>query len=101
MKQPRSKHKYVPIGYKLMLTYIFFIIIPVSVIGFVSHSMYNDSLREHTSSNIKGTLLQIRDNIDYKMGKLSGYQHSYIVIMISIGICEAMKKAGRIMTGCL
>ncbi|MEK4041215.1 sensor histidine kinase [Paenibacillus sp. FSL F4-0122] len=70
MKQPRRKHKYVPIGYKLMLTYIFFIIIPVSVIGFVSHSMYNDSLREHTSSNIKGTLLQIRDNIDYKMGEV-------------------------------
>lgn len=40
------------------------------MIGFVSHSMYNDSLREHTSSNIKGTLLQIRDNIDYKMGEV-------------------------------
>ncbi|MDQ0087063.1 two-component system sensor histidine kinase YesM [Paenibacillus anaericanus] len=71
MKLPRRRHKYVPIGYKLMLTYMFFIIIPVSVIGLVSHSMYNDSLREHTSTNVKGTLLQIRDNIDYKMDEVT------------------------------
>lgn len=50
---------------------MFFIIIPVSVIGLVSHSMYNDSLREHTSTNVKGTLLQIRDNIDYKMDEVT------------------------------
>lgn len=67
----RSRHKYVPIGYKLMLTYMFFIIIPISLIGFVSHSMYNDSLREHINTNIKGTLLQIRDNIDYKMDEVT------------------------------
>lgn len=69
--QQTKRHKYIPIGYKLMLTYMFFIIIPVSVIGFVSHSMYNDSLRAHTSTNIKGTLLQIRDNIDYKMNEVT------------------------------
>lgn len=67
----RRRHKYVPIGYKLMLTYMFFIIIPISLIGFVSHSMYNDSLREHINTNIKGTLLQIRDNIDYKMDEVT------------------------------
>lgn len=67
----RRRHKYVPIGYKLMLTYMFFIIIPVSLIGFVSHSMYNNSLREHIDTNIKGTLLQIRDNIDYKMNEVT------------------------------
>lgn len=60
-----------PIGYKLMLTYMFFIIIPISLIGFVSHSMYNESLREHINTNIKGTLLQIRDNIDYKMDEVT------------------------------
>ncbi|MNO19488.1 Sensor histidine kinase YehU [compost metagenome] len=67
----RRRYKYVPIGYKLMLTYMFFIIIPVSLIGFVSHSMYNNSLREHIDTNIKGTLLQIRDNIDYKMNEVT------------------------------
>jgi two-component system sensor histidine kinase YesM len=33
--------------------------------------MYNDSLREHINTNIKGTLLQIRDNIDYKMDEVT------------------------------
>ncbi|GGH14427.1 sensor histidine kinase [Paenibacillus segetis] len=71
MKLQQKKHKYMPIGYKLMLTYMFCIIIPISVIGVVSHSMYNESLREHTSTNVKGTLLQLRDNIDYKMEEIT------------------------------
>ncbi|MCG7406220.1 sensor histidine kinase [Paenibacillus sp. ACRRX] len=62
---------YLPIGYKLMLTYMLFIIIPVSVIGFVSHSMYEDSIRKHTRTNIQGTLLQIRDNIEYRMQEIT------------------------------
>jgi two-component system sensor histidine kinase YesM len=33
--------------------------------------MYNNSLREHINTNIKGTLLQIRDNIDYKMNEVT------------------------------
>ncbi|WP_438349098.1 cache domain-containing sensor histidine kinase [Paenibacillus sp. FA6] len=64
----QKKPKYIPFGYKLMLTYLVFVIIPVIAIGFFSHSMYQDSIRKQTSSNIQGTLLQIRDNIEYKMG---------------------------------
>lgn len=62
-----KKPKYIPFGYKLMLTYMVFVIIPVIAIGFFSHSMYQDSIRKQTRSNIQGTLLQIRDNIEYKM----------------------------------
>ncbi|MHA0857884.1 sensor histidine kinase [Paenibacillus sp. CMAA1364] len=64
----QKKPKYIPFGYKLMLTYLVFVIIPVIAIGFFSHSMYQDSIRKQTKSNINGTLLQIRDNIEYKMG---------------------------------
>lgn len=67
MNEQRSKFRYLPIGYKLMLTYMVFIIVPVLVIGLVSHSMYDQSIRKHTRNNIQGTLLQIRDNIEYKM----------------------------------
>mgnify|MGYP001476117390 CR=1 FL=1 len=62
-----KKAKYIPFGYKLMLTYLVFVIIPVIAIGFFSHSMYQDSIRKQTNINIHGTLLQIRDNIEYKM----------------------------------
>lgn len=67
MNEQRPKIRYLPIGYKLMLTYMVFIIVPVLVIGLVSHSMYDQSIRKHTRNNIQGTLLQIRDNIEYKM----------------------------------
>lgn len=70
MNEQRAKLRYLPIGYKLMLTYMLFIIIPVLVIGLVSHSMYDQSIRKHTRTNIQGTLLQIRDNIEYKMQDL-------------------------------
>ncbi|MCY9543981.1 sensor histidine kinase [Paenibacillus alvei] len=70
MNEQRAKFRYLPIGYKLMLTYMLFIIIPVLVIGLVSHSMYDQSIRKHTRTNIQGTLLQIRDNIEYKMQDL-------------------------------
>lgn len=62
-----KKSKYIPFGYKLMLTYLVFVIIPVIAIGFFSHNMYQNSMREQTRSNIQGTLLQTRDNIEYKM----------------------------------
>ena len=62
-----KKRMYLPIGFKLMLTYMLFIVIPVIVIGYVSNSMYQNSIRTQTENNIRGTLLQIRDNIEYKL----------------------------------
>ncbi|MFD0717191.1 sensor histidine kinase [Paenibacillus sp. GCM10027626] len=62
----RTKHRYIPIGYKLMLSYMIFIIILVSVNGYVTQSMYDTSMRKQTRTNLQGTLLQIRDNVAYK-----------------------------------
>jgi len=58
--------RYIPIGYKLMISYMVFILILVSVNGYVSHSMYDASMHKQTRSNIQGTMLQIRDNVAYK-----------------------------------
>lgn len=62
----RNQRGYIPIGYKLMMSYLIFIIILVTVNGYVSHSMYDSSMREQTSGNIQSTLVQIRDNVAYK-----------------------------------
>jgi len=67
MQVQTKKRMYIPIGFKLMLTYMLFIVIPVIVIGYVSNSMYQNSIRTQTENNIRGTLLQIRDNIEYKL----------------------------------
>lgn len=62
---------YIPIGYKLMLSYMIFIVILVSVNGYVSNSMYNTSIRKQTKQNIQGTMLQIRDNVSYKTNDIT------------------------------
>jgi len=68
MPTPNAERtKFIPFGYKLMLTYMVFIIIPVIAIGYFSHTMYQDSIRKQTRSNIQGTITQIKDNIEYKM----------------------------------
>ena len=45
MKMMR-KYRYLPFGYKLMLSYCVFIIIPVIVISFFANSVYVKSIRE-------------------------------------------------------
>jgi len=64
--EKRKRLGYMPIGYKLMLSYLVFIIILITVNGYVSHSMYDRSMRNQTDANIKNTLIQIRDNVSYK-----------------------------------
>ncbi|WP_435922156.1 sensor histidine kinase [Paenibacillus sp. DYY-L-2] len=61
------KGRFIPFGYKLMLTYMVFVILPVIAIGYFSHAMYQESIRGQTRSNMQGTLKQIKDNIEYKL----------------------------------
>ncbi|QMV45071.1 sensor histidine kinase [Cohnella cholangitidis] len=49
-----------------MLSYMIFIIILVSVNGYVTNSMYNNSIRKQSRTNIQATITQIKDNITYK-----------------------------------
>lgn len=67
MKEKKRQRHYIPFGYKLMLTYMFFIVIPVIAIGFFSNAMYQESIRKHAQTNLQGTLQQMRDNIQYKL----------------------------------
>ncbi|WP_372663446.1 sensor histidine kinase [Cohnella sp.] len=59
--------KYMPFGYKLMLSYSVLIIIPVLLVGYIANSIFVNSIREQTRSNIQGTLQLMMDNIAYKM----------------------------------
>lgn len=63
----QNRQKYLPFGYKLMLSYFVLIIIPVLLIGYSANSIFVNSIREQTRSNIQGTLQQMKDNISYKM----------------------------------
>lgn len=82
---PNRSPRYLPFGYKLMLTYLVFILIPVLAIGYFSHTLYQESIRKQTRSNIQGTLLQIRDNLEYKIADVervsSMLYHDYTLVM--------------------
>ncbi|WP_338068697.1 sensor histidine kinase [Paenibacillus nanensis] len=69
MKMMR-KYRYLPFGYKLMLSYCVFIVIPVLVIGYIANSIYVKSIREQMESSANGTLSQINDNVSYKIEDL-------------------------------
>ena len=62
-----SRKRYLPFGYKLMLSYCVLIIIPVLLVGYVANSVFVSSIREQTRTNIQGTLRQMAANIGYKM----------------------------------
>ncbi|MGG3309030.1 sensor histidine kinase [Paenibacillus lautus] len=62
-----KKLGYIPIGYKLMLTFTIFILLLVFVNFYILHSMYDETMRKQTRVNIQGTLKQIRDNVAYKV----------------------------------
>ncbi|MDQ6419497.1 histidine kinase [Paenibacillus sp. LHD-117] len=61
------RYRYMPFGYKLMLSYCLFIVIPVIVIGYFANSIYIKSIREQIESSVNGTLIQISDNVSYKI----------------------------------
>lgn len=63
----RKRLGYLPIGYKLMLTFLLFILLLVSANFYISQTMYDDTMRKQTRVNIQGTLIQIRDNVAYKV----------------------------------
>lgn len=60
---------YIPFGYKLLLTYFLFVLIPVLVLGGYSYQSSIKSTHEQTRQNLQGTLSQMRDNIVYKMNE--------------------------------
>lgn len=65
--RPLQRFRYMPFGYKLMLSYCLFIVIPVVVIGYFANSIYIKSIREQIESSVNGTLDQVSDNVSYKI----------------------------------
>jgi len=66
-----TSRRYLPLGYKLMLSYSAFIVLPIALLGYIANSVFVGSFQEHTRSTIQGTLQQIVDNIE---GKTADFQ---------------------------
>jgi len=65
--QSNRVRRFLPFGYKLMLSYSLFTMIPVLIVGFFAHAISIESIRKNTSNSVLGTLAQLNENIAYKL----------------------------------
>ncbi len=65
MKQ--RQRRFFPFSYKLLVSYLLLVIIPVMAIGFYSYTSLVESEMDRTKNNLQVTLQQINDNIKYKL----------------------------------
>ncbi|MBE9912506.1 HAMP domain-containing protein [Paenibacillus donghaensis] len=63
----KGKRRYFSFGYKLMISYIVLLIVPVAFVGAFAYNTSVESIHTQTKANIRGTLKQIQDNIHYKV----------------------------------
>lgn len=66
-KRMNPRMKFIPFGWKLFISYLVFIILPVVILGYTANSILVDSMRTQTITNLQGTLAQMRDNVSYKL----------------------------------
>ncbi len=57
------KRPYIRFGYKLLISYLLVVIIPLTIIGVMTYQSSVQSIKNLARTNISGTLQQIRDNI--------------------------------------
>ncbi|UKS25679.1 sensor histidine kinase [Paenibacillus sp. HWE-109] len=66
-KASAEEHKFIPFGYKLMISYLVLTLIHVLVFGYFANWIFVDSARKKTSDNVQAALSQMKDNIRFKM----------------------------------
>ncbi|MDR9854645.1 sensor histidine kinase [Paenibacillus sp. VCA1] len=56
-----------PFGMKLFISYLFLIIVPIFIFGYIANTILVDLYGKQMNTNLTGTMAQIRDNINYKL----------------------------------
>jgi two-component system sensor histidine kinase YesM len=64
-RRPR-RSRFLAFGYKLMISYLVFTLIPVAAVGYFAYQSSLQSIRKQTQENLSGTLGQMSDNVAYK-----------------------------------
>ncbi|MRN56539.1 cache domain-containing sensor histidine kinase [Paenibacillus monticola] len=58
---------YIPLGYKLLISYIFLVFIPIIGIGSYAYFSSVHSIEAHTRSNLEVAIKQMGNNVDYRL----------------------------------
>lgn len=67
MKLGLGNRRYVPFGYKLILTYVLVTSIPLGIIGVYAYNTTVHAVTERTQASLEGTLRQMKDNVEFKL----------------------------------
>jgi two-component system sensor histidine kinase YesM len=63
----KQSNAYIPLSYKLLLSYLLLVMTPVIVIGSYAYVSSVNSSEEHTRSNLEIAVKQIGSNVDYRL----------------------------------
>ncbi len=66
MEDVRNR-RYIPFGYKLLISYIAICLVPILAIGLFSYFTYMNSMKEQTRDAMSDTLRQVGDNVSFKL----------------------------------
>lgn len=67
MQKKRAKPVYMPLAYKLLISYLLLVLTPVIGIGSYAYVSSVRSTEEHTRSNLEVAVRQISSNVDYRL----------------------------------
>jgi len=62
-----TRKRYIPFGYKLLISYILICLVPIIAIGLFSYTTFMSSMKEQKRDNMMETLQQIGDNVAFKL----------------------------------
>ncbi len=65
--QRRFSSFYIPLGYKLLISYIFLVLVPIIGIGSYAYFSSVHSTEAHTRSNLEVAIKQMGNNVDYRL----------------------------------
>ncbi|MGN7489918.1 sensor histidine kinase [Paenibacillus sp. SAF-054] len=58
---------FLPFGMKLFISYLILIMVPIFIFGYMANAILVNLYGKQMTTNLTGTLAQIRDNINYKL----------------------------------
>ncbi|ETT78875.1 histidine kinase [Paenibacillus sp. FSL R7-277] len=67
MQMKRAKSLYIPISYKLLISYLLLVLTPIIAIGSYAYLSSVRSTEQHTRSNLEVAVRQMASNVDFRL----------------------------------
>jgi two-component system sensor histidine kinase YesM len=92
MRKFTLSKRYIPFTYKMMIPYLILVLLTDLLIGYISYTMLVQSRTELAETNIRTTMKQTRNNIEYQMDEIERMSDT---LFSSISFQDALQKTGE------